>query len=176
MGLSVVHGIVKSCKGSISVKSEPEQGTRFDILFPCVDMTVEAHAEEFESVPRGTERIMFIDDEIAICDLGKRMLQSLGYRVDIRSSSLEALEAFKPHPERYDLVITDLTMPNMTGDKLTKAFLNIRPNIPIILCTGFSEKITEETAKNLGIKGFVMKPLLMREIAELIRNVLDKKN
>ena len=175
LGLSVVDGIVKSFKGSISVKSEPEKGTRFDVLFPCVDMGAEAPAQEIEPIPRGTERIMFIDDEAAICDLGKRMLQNLGYRVDIKSSAIEALEAFRTHPERYDLVITDLHMPKMTGDRLTKVLLDIRPDIPVILCTGFSERITEETVKDMGIKGFVMKPIVMREIAELIRNVLEKK-
>jgi PAS domain S-box-containing protein len=174
LGLSVVDGILKRCKGSISVQSEPNQGTQFDVFFPCVDMGVEFSIQEIEPIPRGSERILFVDDEMAICDIEKRMLQNLGYKVDIKSSAIEALEAFRLNPERYDLVITDYTMPNMTGDQLTRVLLSIRPDIPVILCTGFSEMITEETAKEAGIKGFVMKPIVLREIGNLIRKVLEK--
>jgi CheY-like chemotaxis protein len=107
-------------------------------------------------------------------DAIKPMLERLGYQVAARTSSIEALEAFRSNSDKYDLVITDYTMPNMTGIELTKELLKLRPTIPIILCTGFSEQINEETAKEKGIQAFIMKPIVMHEMANSIRNVLDK--
>ncbi|MBW1703373.1 MAG: response regulator, partial [Deltaproteobacteria bacterium] len=118
------------------------------------------------------ERILFIDDEPGLVEIGRVMLGKLGYDVVVRTSSIEALELFRTKPDEFDLVITDMTMPNMTGDKLAKELMQIRPDIPIILCTGFSKRITEEKAKEIGIKAFVMKPLVMRDLANTVRKAL----
>ncbi len=127
------------------------------------------------TIPTGTERILFIDDEAALATAGKRMLEALGYEVVTRTSSVEALELFKSQPDRFDLVITDMTMPTMTGDKLAREMMTIRPDLPVILCTGFSARISETTALDLGIRAYVAKPVLIRKIAKTIRMVLDEK-
>ncbi|MBW1767380.1 MAG: response regulator, partial [Deltaproteobacteria bacterium] len=161
MGLAVVHGIVKSHDGAITVSSEQGKGTTFDVLFPRVQKDIEHEVEAFEPLPSGNERILFVDDEKALADLGKQMLGRLGYKVFTRTSSIEALEAFRADPYKFDLIITDMTMPNMTGDVLAEEIMAIRPDIPIMLCTGFSERITKENAKKIGIREFAMKPLIM---------------
>ena len=124
-------------------------------------------------LPRGNERVLLIDDEISILRVQQQMLERLGYRVDISESGLAALEVFRGDPDGFDLIITDYTMPEMTGTDLAKAVMNIRDDIPVILSTGFSEQINEEKAKALGIRAFVMKPIVMNEMAETIRQVLD---
>jgi DNA-binding NtrC family response regulator len=131
-------------------------------------------ASPYKGIPTGHERILFVDDEQALVDIGRQMLEHLGYELITRTSSIEALELFKAEPDGFDLVITDMTMPNMTGDKLAKAMMKIRPDIPIILCTGFSERITEENAWKIGIRKLAMKPLAMRNLAEAIRKVLGQ--
>ena len=108
--------------------------------------------------------------------MGRQMLERLGYRVTTRTSSIEALEAFKAHPERFDLVVSDVTMPNMTGDQLAQELLIVRPGIPIVLCTGFSELMEEKKAKQLGVKGFLMKPFVMNNLAIVVRNILNADN
>ena len=128
-----------------------------------------------EPIPTGTERIIFVDDEPALVDLGKRTLESLGYEVTTRTSSLEALELFKAKADSYDLVITDMTMPHMTGDELARELIRIKPQMPIILCTGYSARINQEQAIAVGIRAFVSKPVLRKEIAKTIRKVLDDK-
>ncbi len=173
MGLAVVHGIVKEHGGTVSVQSEFGRGTTFDVFFPMADKPIETSADEFEPLPGGNEHILLVDDEKSLVGLVKEMLEKLGYRVSARSSSLEALEAFRAHPERFDLVITDMTMPNMTGETLAGELLHIRPSIPVILCTGYSERITEGKAKSMGIRELIMKPILMREMATTLRKVLD---
>ncbi len=173
MGLSVVHGIVKSYEGAIDVYSEPGKGSTFKVFFPAVERRLEPETRIEKPIPRGTERILFVDDELSVADMSKKILEPLGYEVITRSSSIEALELFKNKPEAFDIVITDMTMPNMTGYELSKEIMAIRPDIPIILCTGFSERISEEKAKELGISAFAMKPLLSREMATTIRQVLD---
>jgi len=175
MGLSVVYGIVKDHGGAITVFSEPGKGTTFHVYLPLIEKAVEPKKETVESLPTGHERILFIDDERTLVNLGKQTLERLGYEVVTKTSSLEALELFRTKPAQFDLVITDMTMPQMTGDKLAKEMMAIRPDIPIILCTGFSERITEEKAKGMGIREFVMKPFVMTELAKLIRKVLDQK-
>ena len=175
LGLSVVHGIVKKHGGSILCRSELGKGTSFDIYFPEIEAEQDiVKSIEKEPLPTGTERILFVDDEPALVDLGKMSIESLGYTVDSRTSSIEALELFRNNPDRFDLVITDMTMPGMTGDKLAQRLMEIRQDIPIILCTGYSERITEERAKKLGIREFMLKPLIRKDWAKTIRRVLDE--
>ena len=127
------------------------------------------------TVPKGTERILFVDDEKDLADYGKDMLESLGYRVTSRTSSFEALELFKVKPNDFDLVITDQTMPNLNGDELAKEILAIRSEIPVILCTGFTLKLNEKEALAIGIKAYVLKPIIRHVLAQSIRKILDKK-
>lgn len=172
LGLSVVHGIVKSYGGAITVYSRPGKGSTFNVYIPAVQKEAVEEKDETKPLSTGHERILFVDDEITIVDIVRQMLEHLGYEVDMRTSSIEALELFKSQPDRFDLVITDMIMPNMTGDRLALELMKINPKIPIILCTGFSEKITEEKAKKMGIKAFVMKPLVMANLAETVRKAL----
>ena len=175
MGLSVVHGIVKSYKGAIKVYSEPGEGTAFHAYLPVIKSQFETEeADAVVSIPKGTERILLVDDEETIVRMEKQLLERLGYYVTARTSSVEALEAFRDSPGKFDLVITDMTMPNMTGVQLSQKLLEVRPDIPIIICTGFSTKIDNEKTKEYGIRGFVMKPVIMSEIAKKIREVLDQ--
>ena len=172
LGLSIIHGIVKSYGGCISFHSHPGEGTVFHVLLPITtEEMIKGKSEEV--VELGIERILFIDDEEILAEMGKSMLERLGYHVTVRLSSLEALATFQNQPDTFDLVITDQTMPGMTGSDLARRILQIRPLMPIILCTGYSSLITEEKAKLLGIQGFAMKPLVRKEIAALIRKILD---
>jgi PAS domain S-box-containing protein len=174
MGLSVVHGIIKSHSGEITVYSEPAKGSTFKVYLPAIEQEVISESDTARPLPSGSERILFVDDEIALVNIGKQILENLGYDVEIRTSSHEALELFKVKSDKFDLVITDMTMPGMTGYQLTREILKIRPGIPIILCTGYSKQITEEKAKAIGIKAFAMKPVVARELAEIVRKVLDE--
>ncbi|MBC2704927.1 ATP-binding protein, partial [Desulfobacula sp.] len=175
MGLSVVHGIVKSMGGSIHVYSEPGKGTEFKVYFPVEkSLSEEQNIQTKKPVQGGTERILFVDDEETILIMEKKILERLGYQVTSRTSSIEALEAFRANPDTFDLVITDMAMPNMPGDKLTVELTKIRPDIPVLLCTGFSETMSEEKAASLGINGFLLKPIVMKDLAKKIREVLGE--
>ena len=129
-----------------------------------------------QHLPKGKERILYVDDEETILDMGKQMLQGLGYNVMIRKSSLQALETFRSRPNLFDLVITDLTMPKMTGLQLASELLHIRSDIPIVLCTGFSERLTKDLIQTSGIRKFMKKPLILHELAGTIREVLENRN
>jgi len=174
MGLSVVHGIIKSFGGTITVDSEVDKGSTFNVYIPVIEAEAVPEVESVETLLVGNESILFVDDEDLQVDLGKQMLERLGYKVVARTSSIEALELFRIKPNDFDLVITDMTMPSMTGDALAQQLMLIRPDIPIILCTGYSELISEEKASKIGIRAFVMKPIVMKDIAETIRKVLDE--
>jgi PAS domain S-box-containing protein len=177
MGLSVVHGIVKSYGGDIAVSSEPGEGTEIDIYLPMIESAAEVPRETVSADPvrGGDEHILLVDDEENIVRMVQGMLEHLGYDVTARTSSVEALEAFRTLPQKFDIIITDQTMPNITGEELAKELLRIRPDIPIILCTGFSEIISEEKAKSIGIREYIMKPILKNKMARTIRQVLDEE-
>ncbi|MFC1891570.1 PAS domain S-box protein [Thermodesulfobacteriota bacterium] len=175
MGLSIVHGIVKSYGGDITVESELGKGATFNVYLPRIEEEVASTEEPLVQLPKGSERVLFVDDENVSADVMQLMLENLGYKVTARTSSIEALEAFKNDPNGFDLVITDMTMPNMTGKDLAKEIMSIRSGMPIILCTGFSEQIDESRAKEMGISAYLMKPIVMRDMANTIREVLDKR-
>ncbi len=173
IGLSVVHGIVKSHNGAILVDSQFKKGTTFSIFFPVAEETVVIEAEPDDEFPTGNERILIVDDEKSMADIGRKRLERLGYEVEARTDPMEALELFRADPDQFDLVITDMTMPHITGDNLVKEILKIRPDMPTILCTGFSEKIDEEKAKKIGAREYIDKPFDRGKLSRLVRKVLD---
>gem|GEM_PF-1239197 len=172
MGLSVVHGIVKSHRGGITVASQPDKGTVFKLIFPLI-----AEPPEIQNVVAarpfgGQETILFVDDEPAIADMSKNILQRLGYVVEAQTNPMAALSRFQAAPDNFDLVITDMTMPGMTGADLSQKLKAIRPDVPIIISTGHSNLIDEHTAREMGIDAYVMKPMVADDIAQTIHNVL----
>ena len=173
MGLAMVKGIIESYGGNIQVASEQGEKTSFVIRLPVATGKKLDEVGQVDPVASGTERILFVDDEPPIARMGSRMLESLGYTVTIRTSSIEALELFKEKPDDFDLVITDMTMPSMTGDVLSMELRKIRHDIPIILCTGYSNKMNEANAKLIGIEAFAYKPFTKSDLAKTIRGVLD---
>ncbi|MCP3941038.1 MAG: response regulator [Desulfobacteraceae bacterium] len=175
MGLAVVHGNIKNHNGDISVDSKPGKGATFNILLPLIDELPEPEIKVMEDISHGSEAILFVDDEESIANMARKILKRLGYKIEVRLSPVEALELFKLKPDSFDMVITDMTMPQMTGIKLAKKLKAIRPDILIIICTGHSAIIDEEKAKQAGIDGFVMKPMSKLKFAKVIRDVLNKK-
>ncbi len=174
LGLAVVRGIVKSLGGAISVYSEAGQGTTFHIFLPKVEAEAVQEPERIEALLTGVERVLFVDDEQVLADLGKEMLESIGYSVVTKTSSIDALDSFRAEPDAFDLVVTDMTMPGLTGRELAAELMAIRPGIPVILCTGFSKLINGKRAMETGIREFVMKPYTVRSLAKTIRKVLDQ--
>jgi PAS domain S-box-containing protein len=173
LGLSVVHGIVRSHGGAIRVFSEVGKGTTFKVFLPRAEGVEAARPKTSRVLPRGTEKILLVDDEAGLAELGKRMLGLLGYQVEARTSPVAALEVFRAGPDTFDAVITDMTMPHLTGWSLAREILAIRPEIPIILCTGFSDQANEEKARSAGIRAFLFKPLIMQELATAVREAID---
>jgi signal transduction histidine kinase/CheY-like chemotaxis protein len=178
LGLAMVHGITKSCGGTVLLQSKIGKGTAFYVYLPRSDSdqagkdTDESTA--VQSPPTGAERILFVDDEPELITLGREMLERLGYQVVTENNGIDALKTFREKPDHFDVVVTDMTMPKMTGEILARELINIRPKIPIILCTGFSEQINEPKAKAIGVKAFLMKPLTLSRLAETVRAVIEQ--
>jgi len=173
MGLAVVLGIIKNHGGAISVYSEPGQGTTFHIFLPKLKGEIVPQATAVELPSGGMERILFVDDEAMLAELGQELLTSLGYIVTVTLNSREALNLFRSDPQAFDLVITDMTMPGLTSKELAKELMAVKPDVPIILCTGFSEQINEKQAKEIGVRGYIMKPYTVNSLNTTIRRVLE---
>lgn len=174
LGLSMVHGIVENHDGVIFVTSEPGTGSTFTVYIPLFEHSGgEAKEMEEEVLPGGNERILIVDDEEEILEVGKKVLGSLGYGVITKNNPLDALALFRMSPDSFDLVITDMTMPQMIGSELAVAILNLRPDTPIILCTGYNERISMEIAKVKGLRELLMKPFGLQQLAGTVRRVLD---
>ena len=176
IGLSLVHGIVETYGGKIFVESTLDKGTVCTIYLPVCNGNKVDLSSKTEKLPHGGERILFIDDEISIAQIGSRMLSSLGYSVTTKTSSLEALDLYRSNPDNFDLIISDVTMPEMTGDKLASEILSIKPDTPIILCTGYSKNLSNEKTVEIGIKSLVSKPIVKADLASTVRRVLDEAN
>jgi len=176
MGLPAVYGIVKDLQGTITVESRLEEGSIFRVFLPKIKVDVNSEQIMSEGSPRGNERVLFVDDEQFLAELGRDRLQRLGYTVTALTDANEALAIFSRDPSQFDLVITDQSMPKLTGHNLAKKLLKIRSDIPIVLCTGHSDSISPEKVKEAGISEFLMKPLAKVEIASVVRRVLDTKS
>jgi two-component system, cell cycle sensor histidine kinase and response regulator CckA len=175
MGLSTVHGIVRNHGGDIHVHSEPGKGTTVNVYFPVIPDVEATPDARLDNLPTGNERILFVDDESFLVETGKEMLESLGYHVESMNSSVDALERITSGPEDFDLLLTDLTMPKVTGDVLAYEIKKIRPDIPVIIASGFSSQITPDELKHLGVSGLLMKPFSYEKLAVTVREALDGK-
>jgi CheY-like chemotaxis protein len=175
MGLALVHGIVASHGGVMTVASVLGQGTTFTVYLPRTDDSGRDEIAQEGALPTGAGRVLFVDDEQSLVGLGQEILMLLGYDVVVCTSSVEALEVFRMAPQRFDLVITDQTMPHMTGEELALALRRLRSDIPIILCTGFSHIMQAERAQELGIDAFLMKPFAVQDLARVLQQVLASR-
>lgn len=173
LGLAIVHTIIENHGGVVNCSSTVGEGTTFEVFLPMIDRREIPRGRQTKDIPTGSERILFVDDEELLVNIETKILEHLGYQVVASVNSVEALRIFRDHPENFDLVITDQTMPEMTGIELAKEILKIRPDIKVILCTGHSEIINAVEAKNLGVHEFVLKPLDRYELANLVRKALE---
>jgi CheY-like chemotaxis protein len=175
LGLSVVHGIMKSYHGLITVQSEINKGTTFELIFPAIE-TCEFSGviSQIKEIPTGTERILLVDDDNELVEMLNINLSMLGYKVSGFTSSIDALKEFYQRQDEFDLLITDYTLPKMTGVELAKNLLHIRPSLPVIICSGYSELLTHNSVKSFGISELLIKPVAHRDMAEAIRRVLDE--
>jgi signal transduction histidine kinase/CheY-like chemotaxis protein len=172
LGLSVVHGIVRGCKGAVTVTSEPGRGATFHVFLPSYEIDSEKKGGSQDSIPQGRERILVVDDDPVQMEIAGQQLKLLGYTVSMFTDSSEALRYFLEHPQSVDIVITDQTMPKISGTNLAEEMLRIRPDLPIIICTGFGDNVFEEKIHAMGIRGYLMKPISIMELATAIRNYL----
>jgi CheY-like chemotaxis protein len=175
MGLSVIHGIVKSHDGGVRVESKLGEGTLFEIYFPALEKMSEEEKKSEGQIKGGSEKILFVDDEESMVNLNHQRLERLGYQVQSTTKPLEALEWFKTGPDQFDVIITDMTMPRLTGDRLTAEVLKIRPQMLVIICTGYSERMSETDVIALGARKYIQKPIDLRHLAAALREVLDEK-
>jgi two-component system cell cycle sensor histidine kinase/response regulator CckA len=171
--LALVHSIVQGSGGGITISSEPGQGSTFAVYFPRIVEEEEAAEEAAAPIPTGKGRILFVDDEVDIVNAAKIILEQSGYEVCAFSNSLEAWQTLQADPNKFDLVISDLTMPRLTGLELAKNILALRPQLPIVICTGFTESITSEKAKELGIREIILKPIIPQHLTETIGHILE---
>jgi len=176
LGLALVQSIILDFGGDIIVHSEPSRGTVFRIYLPIINAEKEQDQDQdTDPLPTGCERILVIDDDMNFAQMNRKILESLGYKVSSMTDSVAAFDRFQQKPNAFDLVLTDMTMPHMTGDELSKQMLALRSDLSIILCTGFSELIDEKRAAEIGIYALVMKPFTKRELAKTVRAALDQK-
>ncbi|NWH05560.1 hybrid sensor histidine kinase/response regulator [Desulfobacter latus] len=174
LGLSIVYSIVKAHKGDITVYSEIGKGTTFNIYLPVIRRTgISDLKNSIEKIPTGNERILLVDDEEPIAKLEKQMLERIGYSVTRQTSPLEALICFKENPHAFDLILSDMNMPRMTGLQLAKEIKSIRNDIPIIISTGFSDRLEDQDIGGVGIDAVLMKPVIKSDMAQTIRKVLE---
>ena len=174
LGLATVHGIVEKLSGKITVKSSFDTGTTFTIHIPANQVQRIEQSNNDENMPGGDESILLIDDEKSITKMNKRFLESLGYKTVEMNDSIDAMKLFESMPDQFDLIISDMTMPKMTGDKLAVELILIRPDIPVVLCTGYSKRMSEESASKIGVRAFLNKPIIKSDMAKTVRKVLDE--
>lgn len=175
LGLPVVRQIVESHGGRVTAESRAGEGSSFHVYLPLIPKAAEGKSRDVENLPKGREHILFVDDEPDLLELGQQLLGSLGYTVTLADSGANALSLFRESPHAFDLVITDMTMPGLTGEKLAEEIISLRPDLPVVLCTGFSDRITKTDAERLGIREFLMKPLKIKDLAQVVRKVLDQQ-
>ncbi len=174
-GVGISRNVISNIFEPYFTTKDQGKGTTFNVYLPLIKKSAETIANDRVLVlPTGTERLLLVDDEESVVRLEKQMLERLGYKVVAQSSSIDALELFKANPDDYDLVVSDMTMPNMPGDKLAKEVLILRSDMPIIICTGFNERINKDQAESIGVKGFLMKPVVRSEMAQVVIKVLDE--
>jgi signal transduction histidine kinase len=174
LGMAVVHGIVKGYGGTVAVESTPGEGSTFIIYLPRIETSEDMEPAELGPLPRGTEKVLFVDDEMPLARLGQKMLEKLGYRVDVTTNSAEALEKVRSDPQGWNIIITDQTMAGLTGSRLAAELLSIRPDLPIIICTGYSDIMDKEKAEKIGVRDYLMKPLDRAVLARTVRRALDE--
>jgi CheY-like chemotaxis protein len=175
LGLAVVQGIVQNHGGAITVESAAGEGTRFDVYLPRATIEIKSKIKTLKAIPSGNEKVLFVDDDVTLADLGGKLLSTLGYQVVTQSDPRRALEVFRESPNRFDLVITDMIMPGLTGDALAREVTKHRPDIPIIVCTGFSDSVDADQLAKVGIRGILRKPITIHKLGQVIRQALEGK-